>query len=417
MNLPTDIKIKQRSIVHITTIPQSLCIFFNGQFRYMQNSGFDVMAISSPGKWLDIFAKREQHIQVFGLKITRKITPIQDLLTLYRLCRLLHRIKPDIVHAHTPKAGLLGTMAAWLVRVPIRIYHIHGLPFMTESGMKKRILMTTEIVACALANRVLCVSNSIMNFVVGQNICAPQKIKTLVNGTINGINAKSKFTPDIFSEQQKCDIKTGYNLRPDSLVIGFVGRLGRDKGIIELCTAWKTLRDEFPNIELLLVGPFEKNTNPLPGNIIEFLHSDDRIHLTGELPDPVPAYRVMDILVLPTHREGFGLAAIEASAMSIPVVATNIPGCVDAVSDGITGTLVPPYDAKELCIRLRNYLLNPQLRKMHGTAGRQRVLNEFSQEKMWEALKNEYVTLLQERGLKSPSINRVLIAGENAHET
>lgn len=385
---------KPKTIVHITTIPESLYVFFDGQFMYLQNSGFNVIAISSPGKWLDTFSKREQ-VQVFGLELTRKITPFKDILTIYRLCRLLHRLKPDIVHAHTPKGGLLGTVAAWLVRVPIRIYQIHGLPFMTASGLKKTILTATEIVACALANRVLCVSNSLMNFVVARNICAPQKIKTLVNGTINGINSKSKFNPDSFSAQQKSDIKAGYNLSPDSLVIGFVGRIVRDKGIIELCTAWKTLRDEFPNVELLLVGPFEKSTYPLPGDIMEFLQNDDRIHVTGMLLDTVPAYAVMDILVLPTHREGFGLAAIEASAMNIPVVATNIPGCVDAVSDGVTGTLVPPYDTEDLCTALRNYLLSPQLRHAHGTAGRKRALTEFSQEKMWEAVRDEYGALLQ----------------------
>ena len=394
MNLPTVIKNKNKTIVHITTIPESLCVFFEGQFTFIQNSGFDVIAISSPGKWLDTFAK-EENIQTYGLEITRKITPFKDILTIYRLCRLLHRIKPDIVHAHTPKGGLLGIVAAWLVRVPIRIYQIHGLRFMTASGMKKKILTATEIVACALANRVLCVSNSIMNFVVDHNICAAQKIKTLANGTINGLNSKSKFNPAIFSAHQKYEIKAGYNIKPDSLVIGFVGRIVRDKGIIELCTAWKTLREEFPRLELLLAGPFEKNTYPLPDDIMEFIHSDDRIHLTGMLLDTVPAYLVMDILVLPTYREGFGLAAIEASAMNIPVVATNIPGCIDAVSDGSTGTLVPPYDAGELCTALRNYLLNPQLRRAHGTTGRQRVLTEFSQEKMWEAVRDEYETLLQ----------------------
>ncbi len=386
--------LKPIKLIHITTVPQSLHCFFHGQMGFMKKQGFNVVAISSPGAHLDSFAERED-IQVVGLEISRKITPLKDLRTLWNLWRLLRRLNPDIVHAHTPKGGLLGIIAAWMARIPIRIYHIHGLRYLTAEGLQRPILILTEKISCKLANRVLCVSNSIRELVVQSKICPSGKIKTLLNGTINGIDAQNKFNPEKYPLDERDKIRKKYGIAPNSLVLGFVGRIVKDKGIAELYDAWKSLREEFPSLELLLAGPVETN-DPLPVSLLDGLKSDSRIHMTGGLSDVAPIYAVTDIFVFPTYREGFGVVAIEASAMGIPVVATDIPGVVDAVVDGQTGVLIPPFDAIAIKNAVRNYLLDPSLRAMHGRAGRARVLDVFKQERMWSALNDEYHSLLYE---------------------
>ena len=175
-----------------------------------------------------------------------------------------------------------------------------------------------------------------------------------------------------------------------------MGRVVRDKGLVELVEAWQTLRAERPELRLLVAGDFEPQ-DPLPPEVEKLLRTDPRVHLTGFVWDMPPLYTAMDVVVLPTYREGFGTVAIEAAAMELPMIATEVPGCVDAVQDGVTGTLVPPRDAATLTEAIRRYLLDPELRRRHGRAGREWVLREFRPEDVWEAQYAEYTRLLQMR--------------------
>ena len=186
-----------------------------------------------------------------------------------------------------------------------------------------------------------------------------------------------------------------------ALVVGYVGRIVRDKGLVELIEAWRTLRNEFPSLHMLVVGPFEPQ-DPVPSDVEGILRGTERIHLAGQLEDPSALYAIMDIVVLPSYREGLPLVPLEAAAMALPVVATRIPGCVDAVVDGQTGTLVPPRNAWAVAQAIHRYLEDPALRRRHGLAGRERVVRDFRQEVMWEAIYQEYVRLLREKGLQLP---------------
>jgi glycosyltransferase involved in cell wall biosynthesis len=372
-------------------------MFLRGQTRYMQARNLDIHAISSPGKELDAFGS-EERVTVHPVRMPRRITPIQDLRAILRLGRTLLRIRPTIVHAHTPKGGLLGMTAAWLTRTPVRIYHIHGMPYMTATGRKRVLLKTTERISCLFAHRVFCVSHSIHETATRDGICRSDKIVVPAMGTINGVDAAGRFDPARCTEFERAAIRRELGAAPGDLVIGFVGRLVRDKGIAELACAWRALRSAHPRARLVLVGPLEPQ-DPIDPAILEQLEADERVHLAGSVPDTSRLYAAFDVVVLPSYREGFPNVPLEAAAMALPVVATRIPGCIDAIVDGETGTLVPSRDADALQKAIACYLVDPALRRRHGQAGRERVLRDFRQEDIWRAIHQEYLRLLADRGV------------------
>jgi glycosyltransferase involved in cell wall biosynthesis len=337
--------------------------------------------------------------------MARRITPLRDLISIWRLYRVLRRFRPDIVHAQTPKGGLLGTIAAWLAATPVRIYHIRGLPYMGAVGVRRFLLRNTERVACTLSHAVLCVSRSVREVAVAEPLCAPDKITVLLGGSGNGVDALGRFDP-VGNAAHRETIRASLGIPPNADVIGFVGRIVRDKGVVELAAAWSALRDAYPDTHLLLVGPFEPQ-DPIPREVETLLRNDPRVHLTGHTLQTAPFYAAMDLVVLPTYREGFPNVPLEAASMELPVVATRIPGCVDAIQDGVTGTLVPPRDAAALTTAITTYLAHPSLRRAHGQAGRERVLREFRQEAIWAALRAHYEALLVGRGRAATLTTRV----------
>jgi lipopolysaccharide/colanic/teichoic acid biosynthesis glycosyltransferase len=383
-------------LLHITTVPQTLG-FFVGQVARAKSKGFEVHALSSPGPSLAEFGERAR-VNVHALPMARRITPLCDLVSLWRLRGVLRRLRPDIVHGHTPKGGLLAMIAAWTCGVPVRIYHVHGLPMVTATGLKRLLLRWSEKVSCKLAGQVYCVSESVRTIAVAEGLCPADKIKVPLNGTIDGIDAERGLNPACVDAHARQDVRAQYGIPPDAPVLGFVGRIVHDKGMIELTQAWKLLRAEFPSLHLLIVGPFEPQ-DPVPADVESLLRSDPRIHLTGGVPmQAVPRYyRAMDVLALPTYREGFNTVLLEAAAMELPVVASRVPGCIDGVVEGETGTLVPPYDVKALTDALRVYLGDPELGRQHGRTGRARVLRDFNPDAMSETICQEYQRLLQHK--------------------
>jgi glycosyltransferase involved in cell wall biosynthesis len=379
------------TLLHITTVPSSLT-FFRGQLGYMQARGLRVHALSSPGVDLHAFAEQEG-VSVIAVEMPRRITPLRDLSAVVKILREMRRVRPAIVHAHTPKGGLLGMVAAAVHRAPVRIYHMRGLPMMGARGVRRRLLWVTEWLACRLAHQVLCVSHSVRAEAVDAGICPSEKIKVLLGGSGNGVDATGRFDPGRYNDGVRREVRARFGIPGDAVVIGFVGRIVRDKGVVELADAWLELRELHPHLHLLLVGPFEPQ-DPVPTETERLLQGDSRVHLAGMDWNTPPLYAAMDVVALPTYREGFPNVPLEAAAMRLPVVATRIAGCIDAVADGITGSLVPPRSATALREVLGRYLDDPELRLEHGTAGRERVLREFRQEVLWEALYAEYTRLL-----------------------
>jgi glycosyltransferase involved in cell wall biosynthesis len=329
---------------------------------------------------------------VHAIEMPRRITPFRDLIALARLWFLLRRLHPDIVHSHTPKGGLLGCLAALLAGVPVRIYHIRGLPFTTATGGRRRLLRATERISCAAATRVLCVSHSVREQALAEGLCSAEKVAVLRGGSGNGVDADERFEPTRHIPAGR-KVRRELGISVDAIVIGFVGRIVRDKGVVELTAAWQSLSDANDQLWLLLVGPFE-DEDAVPTTTRATLEAHPRVRLTETAWEIPPFYAAMDIVCLPSYREGFPNVPLEAGAMGLPVVATRIPGCTDAVVDGTTGLLVPPRDPRSLEAALRRYVDDPELRIRHGTAARQHVLALFRQEALWAALLAEYRRLL-----------------------
>lgn len=373
-------------LVHLVTVPLTFRLL-EGHAALMSKAGFEVHAISSPGPLADEYS-RVTGIQVHAVSMARRIAPWSDLVSLVRLYSTLKRLRPGLVQAGTPKAGLLGTIAAYLLRVPVRVYYVHGLPVLTARGVRRLILRATERLACATATHVVCVSRSIRNELVGAGLCPSAKAVVLGDGSSNGVDTcwfDRRRLPGCTRE----DVRSRLGIPGDALVIGFVGRIGREKGVCELYRAWRELRDRCPAAHLLIIGPREPE-DPLPEGTQRGLLDDPRIHLPGADWNIAPLYMAMDLLCLPSHREGCPNVVLEAAAMQLPVVAFRIPGVVDAVEDRVTGRLVTPLEVRELAEAIDDYLRDSALRRQHGQAGRRLMIERFQRDRVWAALTQFY---------------------------
>ena len=379
-------------VIHVTTVPQTATSFLVGQLSYLEQHGYRVSLVTSPGDGIDQFAEQEG-IYYDIVPMRRSIAPMHDLLSLRRLVRLFRRLRPQIVHGHTPKAGLLSMLAAKACRVPVRIYQLHGLRYETACGWQRSLLKGTELTACRAATGRLCVSPSLKAAAVRGNLFREAEASVLQQGSANGVDA-AKFAPDRTGVLRR-QVRRRFGIPEDAILLGFIGRLVKDKGIIELHEAWQQLRREFPQLHLMLVGPFESG-DAVPSEQRAALEADPRVHLAGVDWCARPYYAAMDVFVLPSHREGLGVVLLEAAAMELPTIATRVTGCLDAVADGKTGTLVPLGSIAQLVSAVRRYVNEPALRCQHGEAGRQRVIQEFRSTAIWSSLADYYAQSLQQ---------------------
>jgi glycosyltransferase involved in cell wall biosynthesis len=378
-------------LVYIATDPLTAFRLMDGQLAELRRRGFRVSVVTGPGEMLEQVATREG-VDVYPIPMRRDVSPGADVVSLWRLVRLLRRLRPDLVNAGTPKAGLLGSIAARACGVPVVVYLLRGLRFEGTRGAKRLLLAFTEHISGAMAHRVFCNSASLREEFVALG-CAPYA-KTFVpgNGTSNGVETE-RFAPTEAGRQWARAERARLGIPEGALVVGFVGRLARDKGVHELMLAFRELLAAGVNAHLLLVGD-EDATDPLPPELSSLLRHEPRAHLTGFIKEPSRYYAVMDVFAFPSYREGFPNAPLEAAAAELPCVAFRATGTVDAIVDGVTGTLVTAKDWRALAAALRRYADEPELRKRHGLAGRERVRRLFAREVVWAALDQEYRRLL-----------------------
>ena len=285
---------------------------------------------------------------------------------------------------HTPKAGLLGMIAARLASVRCRVYTCHGLPAESESGLKRQLLIWAERVSCASANQVLAVSQSLLNLLGEHKICSEKKLTVLANGTACGVDLnRFSLTRELIEAGRA--VRRNHSISTDETVIGFIGRLVPDKGIHILVESFVRLCESNPNVRLLIIGDFEPHRGRLPDKTTQALSNHPRIVHVGFTHQIEPYYAAMDMLVLPTRREGFPYTILEAAAMGLPVVATEVTGCVDAVLEGRTGFLVPPEDVTALTAVIQKLLASPRLRQQMGCEGTKRVEEEFTSQRLLDA--------------------------------
>jgi glycosyltransferase involved in cell wall biosynthesis len=378
-------------IVYVVTTPRvSAWWFLRGQLAYLRAAGAEITLISSPEPKLRATAEREGTAWR-GVRMAREIAPLKDLRALMALWWLFVRIRPDIVNVSTPKAGLLGGLAARLAGVRSRVYVLRGLRMETANGALRPVLWLAERVACGVANRVVCVSPSLRQRALELRLVSPAKALVIGGGSSNGVDVE-RFAPTPASLQRARELRAELGIEPGAPVIGFVGRLTRDKGIVELAEAFARLRERRPEARLLLVGDHEDG-DPVPEATRRMLEDDPGVIHAGWVQDVAPYFHVCDVVALPTYREGFPNIAVEAASAAKPVVTTDATGARDAVVDGETGLIVPVRDAPALAAALDRLLASPAWAGQLGLNGQRRARESFHPEVIWRGLLGLYADL------------------------
>jgi glycosyltransferase involved in cell wall biosynthesis len=379
---------QQRILIGVTR--HETCLVLRGRLRALRTAGFDVTVVSNPGELLTRTAALEG-VKSVAIPIQRGIAPFADVISLVRLWLLIGRLRPDMVEFSTPKAGLLGTMAAWLRRVPRRVYMLRGLKLESTSGPKRRILLASERMAARCAHVVLCNSRSLRAEAMALGIATPSRLQLLGEGSSNGVDI-GHFSPG------PSTVRARLRLPLEAKVVGFVGRLTRDKGVPELIDAFDQILQREPNAHLLLVGWFDNGEDELPTRLRERILAHPRIHLTGYVHDPLPFYRAMDVMALPTLREGFPNVVLEAAATGIPVVTTLSTGSRDSVVPEVTGLLIPPGYPEAITEAVCKLLGDPARARQMGVAARAWIMEHYVDEHVMRLTSNFYKSLLDAEG-------------------
>ncbi len=355
------------------TNPQT-CLVLKGRLRALREAGFRVSLLSAPGQLLYDTARSEQ-VAAYAVPMERGIAPIADIIALFHIWRLLRHLRPDIVEFSTPKAGLLGSLAARICRIPSRVYFLRGLKLETALGLKRILLLITERVASASASVVVCNSRSLRNEALALRIASASKLVLLGKGSSNGVDLE-RFRPGISRIRQQLGI-------PDDVpVVGFSGRLTHDKGLPELLEAFAAILREEPSTRLLLVGWFDAAEDALGIGLRARIEGHPQIICTGFVADTAPYYRAMDLMVLPTLREGFPNVVLEAAATGIAVIGTLCTGSRDAVVPEVTGMLVPPGHPAAISEAVLRLLRNRGRCLEMGNAARAWVVENYENKRV-----------------------------------
>ncbi|HEV56292.1 MAG TPA: glycosyltransferase family 1 protein [Phycisphaerales bacterium] len=375
-------------LVLIASIPRTL-FFYQGLIHELIAQGHDVRVLSSGHP--ELMDLQEMGCSVLAVNIPRRISPFTDLVTIVRMVRDLRQRRPHIVHAHTPKAGLVGMLASFLVGVPHRIYTLHGCPLETATGLKRRLLWLSDRVACILATHVLVVSSTLHERFQAEGLCPVEKMHMLGDGTACGIDV-DHFHPTAETAALAQQIRQEHHIPADAVVFGYVGRLVPDKGIKPLVDGFLDLYAGANHLRLLIVGDLDTSRERLDAVTLGHVDNHPAIIHVSHVKDPVPYYAAMDVVILPSRREGFSYVLLEAAAMERPTITTRATGCLDAVVDGQTGLLVDVDNAEQLRRAMAQLSEDATRRRAMGLAGRERVCRSFSLRRLVE----EHLRLYEE---------------------
>lgn len=381
--------IKPIKIIRTSTVPGSLNTFCKGLLRELQEQdGYEVVAVSSPAPVLDEIAEREG-VRTVAVPMERHIAPLKDLKSLFGLIRVFRREKPTMVHSMTPKAGLLSMIAAWACRVPVRVHTFTGLVFPTATGLSQKILILTDRITCACATHIVPEGEGVKNDLINYRI-TKKPLKVLGQGNVRGIDL-TYYNPELREVQAE-----GAKIRTEGLfTFIFVGRLVRDKGINELVRAFSQLNTQYPHTRLLLVGPYEEDLDPLEPETVAAIDNNKAIVAVGSQKDVRPWLAASDAFVFPSYREGFPNVVIEAGAMGLPSIVTDINGSREIIIDGDNGIIIPPRRSETLRQAMEIFLTDKDMAQKLSRNARPLIASRYEQSYVRRCLKEYYREILE----------------------
>jgi glycosyltransferase involved in cell wall biosynthesis len=382
-----------RKLVRITTVPLSLEKLLENQLTYM-TSYFEVIAASSDQKRLEKYGQ-ENKVRTFHLPLTRTINPLKDLKAAYQLYVFLKNEKPDIVHSHTPKAGIVGMLAAWLARVPIRMHTIAGLPLLESRGNKRRLLIAVERLTSYFATNVYPNSFGLQEIVLNMHLAPRSKVNVIGHGSSNGINL-DYFNSHVVSDELKANLRKDFQFTSENQVLIFIGRVVKDKGVNELVSAFKLLSRNNSNLRLLIVGDYESELNDVTPETKSEISSNPSIFHTGFRQDVRPYLAISNLFVFPSYREGFPNSVLQALAMNIPCIVSDINGCNEIVQQHSNGVLIPVKSVQAIVEAVEDILHTKEKLQFLAQNARSSIL-VYDRKKVCKDILDEYDRLLASR--------------------
>ncbi len=368
----------------VTAAGMSIQVLYTGRLEYLQEHGFEVTVVCAPSEYdADIWARG---VRLHTVPISRTVSPWRDLRAIWQIRAFLRRERFDLVEVSTGKGACLGGVAAWLAGARCVIHIVRGLSYEGLSGISRRLAWVMQAVPCRLAHYNFSVSASVLEQADRARVCARERNRVLGYGSYKGVDLR-RFAPE--RRALGAAIRAKHNIPLSALVFGFIGRFTQDKGIEELARAFQELARARADAILLLVGVYEVRDRPA-ADVMTLLATHPGVRDAGWQADVVPYLAAMDVLVLPSHREGFPNTPLEAAALGLPVITTDATGCREAVRDGLTGIRVPVRDAERLQAALERLANDPALRQRMGAAGRQWVAECFDQEHIFALYAGEY---------------------------
>jgi glycosyltransferase involved in cell wall biosynthesis len=398
-------EIKKNKLVRITTVPLSLDLLLSGQLNYMK-SFYEVTAVSSNGDYLKKIGSKE-NVKTFTIEMSRKITPMHDLVAVVKLFIFLKKERPLIVHSHTPKAGVLSMIASKCAGVPIRLHTVGGLPLMETKGFKRNILKSVEKLTYSCATMVYPNSKGLYDFIVANKLTNQGKLKIISNGSTNGINT-NHFAPEQVSKSLQEILKIKLEIQKEDFVFVYVGRLVGDKGINEVVQAFKKIIKKNLSVKLLLVGMYEKDLDPLDELTHEEINSNKNILFAGFQKDIRPYLAISNALVFPSYREGFPNVVLQAGAMGLPSIVSDINGCNEIIIDGKNGIIIPVKNSQAIEKAVLRMIYEKDLFISLKSNARDLITSRFDQKLIWESILEEYeqVEKKQQKLLKRNVYNK-----------
>jgi glycosyltransferase involved in cell wall biosynthesis len=385
--------LKRYKIVRICNVAVFFNNFYIKQFRYF-NEFYEVIGVSTyDDKHFNEF-KTSEGVRMIPLNIERTISPIKDVISFFNIFLLLIREKPLIIHSHLPKAGFLSMVAGYFAFVKIRIHSVEGMPLMGVSGFKREILLITEKITYRFASKVICNSNGLRDFIISQKLCKPEKIIVFGEGSSTGVDYEF-YNPKNpkFLTFDRNRMREELRISNQAIVFFFVGRIGIDKGFRELFDVFEKV-SKIKNVKLLLAGIFEEKVGRLSADLVQKIKTHKDIIFVGRVPDLRPYFMVSDVFLFPSYREGFPNSVLEAGAMGLPCIVSDINGCNEIITDKFNGLIIKPKDRKSLNSAMLEIIENESLRKLMASNIRPSIVKRYTRIDLWNAMLNEYKNLI-----------------------